>query len=248
MKKILNVKKCALLLFASARLGVPAQNQIPAPASPTNFPLKQISPEIFQLGSVRLDKNKRTVQFPAQLNMNEGLIEYLLVTSKGKTHESLLKTDAEPYQIHTAMLLLGAKGAPPTPELLQAPSSPYHANATNGIAKKLFAGDGITIELSWTDSRGEKKIRAEESVFNLQTKKLASVENWIYNGSRVVEGAFIAQRDGSLVAMVDDADALANNPRPGHDNDQIWQINTNGLPPLNTTLQVTFKLETKLSK
>jgi len=45
--------------------------------------------------------------------------------------------------------------------------------------------------------------------------------------------------------MIDDVDAMVNNPRPGHDNDQIWEINSNALPPLNTAVEVTFQLEEK---
>ena len=63
------------------------------------------------MGQVRLDKNQRTVRFPAAVNQTNGAIEYLIVTSSGKTHESLLRTDAEPYHIQLAFLLLGAKGA-----------------------------------------------------------------------------------------------------------------------------------------
>jgi hypothetical protein len=237
--------KYALLLLASVSLNSRAQEQ--TPTTKTNLALRQITPEIFQLGSVRLDKSKKTVQFPAQFNMKEGLLEYLLVTTKGKTHESLLKTEAEPYQIHAAMLLLGAKGAPPSAGPLNAPSAPHHVNRnasqTNGAAKKAIAGDSISIELIWKEARGEKRVRAEDCVYNLETKTTASRGVWSYNGSRVVEGTFIAQREGSLVALVEDSDALANNPRSGHDNDQIWQINTNALPSLNTPVQVTFKLE-----
>ena len=68
---------------------------------------------------------------------------------------------------------------------------------------------------------------------------------WIYNGSRVIKGTFIAQRDGSIVSVIDDIDAMISNPRPGHDNDQIWEINSNALPPLGTPIEVTLKLEDK---
>ena len=80
------------------------------PQLPRNLPLKQVGPGIFDLGKVRLNKNDRTVTIPAAINMREGTVEYLLVTTAGKTHESVLRTDAEPYHIHLAMLLLAAKG------------------------------------------------------------------------------------------------------------------------------------------
>ena len=44
-------------------------------------------------------------------------MEYFLVASWGKTHESILKTDTEPFRIHLAMLLLTPTPAarPPAP-------------------------------------------------------------------------------------------------------------------------------------
>jgi hypothetical protein len=37
-------------------------------------------------------------------------------------------------------------------------------------------------------------------------------------------------------------DAMVNNPRSGHDNDQVWQIRTNDLPKLNAKVLVRLKL------
>jgi hypothetical protein len=216
-----------------------------AVAQPVNPPLRQLGEGVFQLGTVRLDKTRRTVEFPAELNMNDGLIEYLLVDARGKTYESLLKTDAQPYDVQLAMLLLGAKGAPPTPALLNAPSVPFHINAPPGATNALPAigGDPIFIDLTWQSGGKEKRARAEDWILDLTTKTNASRGNWTYNGSRVLRGAFIAQRDGQIVALIDDIDAMVNNPRPAHDNDQVWQIDSNALPPLHTPVEVTFTLQ-----
>jgi len=230
----------------------PSSGGEPPPAASSNEPLKQISRDIFQLGAVRLDKSRKTVQFPAQLNMKEGVIEYLLVNARGKTYESLLRTDTEPYDIHLAMLLIGAKGAPQTPALLNAPTEPFHVNrptaATNSSPALAIQGDSVTIELAWQMADGRKQLPAEDCIMNLATKTNASRGPWTYNGSRVVNGIFLAQREASIVAMIDDIDALVNNPRPGSDNDQIWQINSNIVPPLNAPVEVTFKLKTQSNK
>jgi hypothetical protein len=239
-------RNCTAALMLFLALAPPGRTSW---AQPTNPPLRQISPDVFQLGQVRLDKAHRTVQFPASLIMNDGLIEYLLVHSKGKTYESLLKTDADPYHIQLAMLLLGAKGAPLTPALLSAPTVPFHVNRpagdTNAPPSLAITGDPISIQLAWPAAGGQKRARAEDCLINLNTKTNASPGSWTFNGSRVVRGVFIAQRDGQIVALIDDLDAMVNNPRPGHDNDQIWQINSNALPPLNTPVEVTFQLEEK---
>jgi hypothetical protein len=242
---------CAFSFLLFLLITPPRCKAEPPSLDPTNEPLKQISRDVFQLGPVRLDKSRKTVQFPAQLNMNDGLIEYLLVNSKGKAYESLLRTDIEPYSIQLAMLLIGAKGAPQTPALLNAPSIPFHVNrpasATNSPPLAI-QGDPVTIELAWQTSNGTKQLPAEDCIMNLAARTNASRGPWTYNGSRVVNGFFLAQREGSIVAMIDDIDAMVNNPRPGSDNDQIWQINSNTLPPLNTAVEVTFKLETSTNK
>jgi len=214
-------------------------------------PLKQISRDIFQLGAVRLDKNKKTVQFPAQLNMKDGVIEYVLVNARGKSYESLLRTDVEPYYVHLAMLLIGAKGAPETPALLNAPSQPFHVNRPPGATNSprlAIEGDPVNIEFSWELAGQRQQVRAEDCLMNLATRTNASRVPWTYNGSRVVNGIFVAQREGSIVAAIDDIDAMINNPRPGSDNDQIWEINSNTVPPLNTPVEVTFQLLTSTNK
>jgi hypothetical protein len=209
-------------------------------------PLVEIAPGVFQIGLVRLDKTQKSVQFPAVLNMDHGLIEYLLVTTRGKTHESLLKTETEPYHIHIAMLLLSAKGAAQTPELAKVPTGEYHVNApgsaTNRLAQ-LLKGDAIKIEIAWTNSDGQRVVSpAEDWVTDLQTGKSAARGTWNYNGSRVVDGIYMAQQQGSIVAIIDDVDAMVNNPRKGHENDQVWQVKANAGARLNDKVMVTFKL------
>ena len=90
----------------SIALAVTAFAQAPAGFQPP----KEVAPGVFELGTIRLDKNASTVSFPAKVNMVDGLIEYILVTSKGATHESVLVTEVSPQNVHMAMLLLGAKG------------------------------------------------------------------------------------------------------------------------------------------
>jgi hypothetical protein len=162
--------------------------------------------------------------------MDQGAIEYLLVNESGKVHESVFRTEAEPYHIHLATLLVSAKETIPRAA----------GTATNSPA---LAGGSVSISASWKTSEGVSSCRGEDVVFNTQTKSPMSRGNWIYNGSRIVEGTFLAQRDGSVVSIISDPDALINNPRPGRENDEIWQVNTNAVPPVGTAVQITIKLE-----
>ena len=211
-----------------ALLGVVALFAGTVCAADSTPPVKQTGPDRFMVGQVELNKRRRTVTFSAELNMNAGAIEYLIVTRAGKTHESLLSTGVEPYHIHLAMLLLNARGAA---------GRPFPENPA-----KPLPGEPVELELSWWQNGKEKRRHAGQLVRNEQTGGAMTRGAWTYTGSHIMEGTFVAQRDGSIVSVMLDPDALINNPRAGRENDKIWRINTNGLPPLQTPVQVTIRL------
>jgi len=206
--------------------------ELPPPASAggkaTNAPLKEVRPGVFELGQVRFDKDKRTVSFPASVNQREGNLEYVIVTTTGKTHESLLRTTVEPYHLQVALLLLGARDA--------------GTNALPEDPAQSLPGDRVEIELSWTDGGKVQRFRAEDFVHDRKAGRATSRGAWIYTGSRLREDGFAAQLDGSIVSLITDADALINNPRRGREDDDNWLVRTNGLPALHTPLEVTVRL------
>ena len=123
----------------------------PDPASPevkSNMPIREISPGIFALGEVRIDKEQRAVSFPARLNLDEGPMEYFLVTSWGKTHESILKTDTEPFRIHLAMLLLDTNAAGANSATNGPPAG--IGGFVSRPSKERLPGEPVSIELRWT--------------------------------------------------------------------------------------------------
>ncbi len=205
-----------------------------APAKLPDPPIKELDGQRVQIGKVIIDRQQRTLTLSAEVNMQSQLVEYFLVTATGKVHESVLRTDAEPHHVHLAMLLLGAKGAPTA-----APADFYDP-------KKEVPGDRITIELAWKNPQGTALTkRAEELMNNLQTKTAVSAGPWAYNGSQMVDGAFVAQREGSIVALISDPYALINNPRVGRENDEIWSVNESLVPPVKTAVEVTLRLGEK---
>jgi hypothetical protein len=199
----------------------------PDPPALAHSPVKPIAPGLFQLGDVRLDQNRRTVVFPAVINMTGGNIEYVLVTTTGKTHESLLRTQASPLDIQLALLLLGAKGT--TNALPEDPAQP-------------LPGDGVEIEVSWNATGRLQRFRVEEFVTDRKAGNAMRRGPWTYNGSRLRPDGFAAMVDGSIVSLITDADALINNPRRGREDDDNWLIRTNGLPALNSAVEVTIRL------
>ncbi len=212
----------------SSTLGAPPSRLIPDSA--TNLPVRDLGNGRWQLGQVLIDRSQRTVSFPAVVNMNSAIVEYLAVATGGKTHESILRTDARPFDLHVGMLLLGAKAATTSnPAIFYDP-------------KQKIPGDAIDVQLRWLDGDRERSAPAAEWIFNVESREKMSSGPWAYNGSQVIEGTFVAQREGSVISLISDPYALVNNPRVGHANDEIWRVNTNAVPAVGTEVDVTLRL------
>lgn len=232
--------------MALPRAGLYAQDEFsnassPPPKRAVNFPaIKEISPGVLQVGGVTLDRNTRTVTFPGTLNMDHGDLEYLLVGDGGKTHESLLATKVEPYHLHTAMLLLGAK--PPKPASNSAPPDAIDNQYLKSAPKP--QGDPVSIRVRWKEGDKDVEVNAEDLIYDSATKAPMTRGPWIYNGSLLSGGVFLAQQERSFAALVIDPSALINNTRPGCDNDQIWSVAPRKAPKSGTPVEIVLQLQT----
>ena len=226
-------------LAAAAFAQAPAATGFQAP--------KEVAPGIYEIGAIRLDRNTATVTFPAKINMVDGLVEYTIVTTKGPTHESVLVTEISPQNLHMAMLLLGAKGmaitkgAPP-PERIDAE---YLAKAPK------LDGDRIFITCKWKDADGkettspiERWIIRREAVARKAPREVPAEDGpWLYTGSFMHEGRFNAEVQGVFGSVVTFPGALINNPRKGANDDHMWFVKTNAIPPAGTPVEVSIRLE-----
>lgn len=230
---------CALALVGSVIPGARGADETPpAPA------MREVSPGVFEIGKMRLDKNQRSVSFPGKLNMDKELVEYVLVTPDGSTHESLLVAEIQPTDLHFAMLLLGAKGAGlTTPSPDQAPPAQIDAEYLKRAPK--LKGDNVLVTATWKTKAGkEETARVEDWLFNAKTKAAAARGPWIYTASMFgADGGFLAQQQGVFISVINNPSALINNPREGNNNDQIWSVNEKSVPPLDTPLQITITLQ-----
>ena len=206
-------------------------------------PVKEIADGVLEMGGVRLDKNGKTIRFPAAINMNDGNIEYLLVGKGGKTHESLFVTNISPYYLHLAMLLIGAKGNPVDASLERNGPPPSAINAENLKNAPEFKGDNVEMSVTWKSGNQERVANVEDFIVNQEEKHPMRHGAWTYNGSMFYHGKFLAQLDLSIAAMVTDPEALINNRQPGHDNDQIWAVDPARTPQIGTPVTITIQLE-----
>lgn len=173
-----------------------------------------------RLGNVRVDPATQSISFPAQVNQRMGAIEYFLVHETGKVHESILKTGVDAQQIHAAALLFSGKKPNETPHLKVE-----------------------SIEVCWMDHDKPKTFRAAELIFDKKNRRALNETKWAYRGSRLIDGVFLAQRDGSMIAIMEDRDALIDQDTPDAADDENWEPVSEKIPPVGTpmTVKITFQ-------
>ena len=194
------------------------------------LPVEKTGPGMFRIGDITINKDQRSISFPAIINMSKGLLEYLLVRNGGKTHESLLRTTSEPYNLQLAFLLLGFEGTDRPLAFQGDPGTPKGDPV--GLMIEYVTSDGKTVSLSpeqWLEIRSDAR---KDEVKGLQ---------WKYTGSIVINGRFIAQSEGSIIALYHDPVAMIDNASPGGESDKIWFIKEGALPPVGTPVMVTIK-------
>ena len=195
--------------------------------------LEQTGPNTFRIGLVEFDKQTRTIALPASVCLRDQVVEYALVTTKGKAYESILSTEASPVDVHLAVLLLGGDGAPVLGDFKQ-PAPMPDTNA-------------FRVEVSWPSNNLQTSVPLAQLVrvsngLPHDPGSTLSVDRWLYNGSQFDRDGFAAQREGSLVALIRDPAALVNNPGPDRDNDQIHFPNAAILPAKGTPVRVLLRL------
>lgn len=200
--------------------------QQPAGPMPT---LEKVGNGLYRLGDIVVDRNTRSITFPAQVNMDKGMLEYLIVHRKGKTHESLLNTLVDPYNLQIAFLLLGFEGTDQRLAMQGDRATPK--------------GDAIGISISRKTGTNTEVIAAEQWLANKFGDEIKDVPamSWVYTGSFSYQGRFVAQDSGSIAAIWHDPVALIDNATPGGESNRIWFVKQGTVPPVGTPVEVTIK-------
>lgn len=248
------MKSLFVLLLLVLAFALPVHGDAPVPARPAPAPKTIVPPPPpipgdlldrhtfkvspvertgkgqYRIGEIVVNATDKTISFPAVVNLDKGLLEYLLVRSGGKTHESLLRTSIEPYNLQVACLLLGLSG---TDKPL-----PFQGSAD------LPSGDPVDI-IILTDPPEGMRVQFSPKDLLIQdvngVKRDITALKWVFTGSIVSNGRFAAQSDGSIIALYHDPVAMIDNASPGGENDEIWFVREGAVPAVGTPVIVTIK-------
>jgi len=172
------------------------------------------------LKDIEIKTDEHTVSFPCQINLETGLIEVVLCSPQGKTHESLLVTNVTPLEFQTAIMLLGLD---PVNEVPEEPSmadslSPYLSIETPGDSVLIFIESNL-------NGKSERK-RVEDFIKDESKGGTLSHTTWLFRGAVTHRsGHVIIDPETTMIATYHDALALMELNTESKFNDELYYVN-----------------------
>jgi hypothetical protein len=144
----------------------------------------------------------------------------LIVTEKGKLHESLLTTKISPTHLNLAFTLLRYK---PSRELYPLPNDTGGtSNKYPEVSAEVKAGARIAIEVEWKEGEKLRRLPINEWIQHAEKATSMPAGPWVYGGSEFYEGKYAPETSGDVAAIFLSNAALINYPGDDNTNDDVW--------------------------
>lgn len=161
------------------------------------------------LGEIRLHRRERELSFPGAINQLAGALEVLISTPDGRLHEALLRTAARPLHLQTMLYLLGLR------------------NGRRLTGPEGRQGDIVDIDIEWKRATGEIVREPVESwILDQRTGKQAERCGWVFVGSAVADGVFLADATGNVAVTYSVSDTVLDTPDRGGEDDTLFVANS----------------------
>lgn len=235
-----------VLFLALPLLAVRAQEpsrEVPSgqggPLPQPELDIKKIGETRFRLGQIEFDAKSREIRLPVTVNFREGgPVEYLLVHETGKVHESILATTVSPLHVEIVLKLLRYKVG--QGDVFDA-FLPEAERASQGGKKE----DRGEVANFFFETDGAAPRPAYELVIDGETAEAMSPGGWVHTGSQVQDGGFLAESEGSIIAIYLDPAAIFNMTRDGADIDERWGARHTVIPEIGTRGILSIRPEEK---
>ena len=164
------------------------------PITPPAKAMERLPNGNIKLGKVTLRRDSKTLAFPAEMNMQEGLLEVLISTPRGRLHESLLKTEIKAFHLQTMLYLLGLHNGPRIPD------------------EQGKQGSLVNLDIQWEENGETKTKPIEEFVLNKKKERTMERPGWTFVGSNVKDGRFMADVVGNITLLYSIGDTVLDTP------------------------------------
>ena len=231
LRYFLLIPACISLSFAQE--SPPANTPSTEPVKPSVTKLDEYR---YQIGDVILDRKSREIRFPTKVNMNEGLIEYLVVLQQGKVHEALLISSITPTHLNVAMVLLRYA---PSCELFSLINETGHPTGIyQEVPAPVRAAARIAIDVEWDDNGTTRRLPVNEWVRNNSKDTGMEAGPWLYTGSSISDKKFIPDLSGDITSIMNDSNAMINYPGTDNQDNASWFAFAKRVPPVGTQVTV----------
>ncbi len=226
--------RSSLLIPICASLTL-AQESAPT-AEPVKPSVLKLSETKYQIGAVTFDQKAREIRFPAKVNMEEGLLEYLVVLAQGKIHEALLITEISPTHLNLAFTLLRYTASR---ELFIIPDEDGRlTDKYPEVPAAIKAGARIAIDVEWNDNGSTRRVPINEWIQHAVKTTAMAAGPWVYSGSDFNEGKYVPEMTGDIAAILVSPAAIINFPGTDNQDDTVWVAFPKRIPPQETNVTV----------
>jgi len=175
------------------------------------------------LGTLQLIRKKNEIQFEGVVNQDSGMIELVACAPLGKTHESIFVWNIVPYHLQVSMLLLGLNSG--------------KGVSVQGDTTKP-TGDSVNVFINWEENGKHIEHQAEEFVWDITHSQPMQKHSWIFTGSEIINGMFMADQERSLLTTYRDPFTIIDNPLAGGTDDTVYRVNEKLIPKKGTKVYV----------
>ncbi|WP_265594023.1 YdjY domain-containing protein [Haloferula sp. BvORR071] len=213
---------------------------LPAPeqkVTETQPAAKELDGDRLQVGEVIFNRKTREIRFPAAVNMTDGeILEFAIVHSTGKVHESLLITEVPAIELNVAFKLLRYPESPEFYAEREADGTP--SNRFPEVKQETKEGSRIDIGVEWKEGDKTRTAKINEWIAHGTTGESMPADPWVYGGSMIYKGNYLAQATGDTAAIYLSNSALINYSGKDNNSDEVWFPFPKRVPPEGTKVTV----------
>jgi hypothetical protein len=186
--------------------------------------------------TLEIQATRRRVVVNAYVCLRQGQLEQLLTRKNSKEHEAILAADVDARDIHTVLLLAGAKPG----------STVKFKKVGDKFVVVPPSGTRIKVTLQYTDKKKPITIPAQKWIRLNRTNKTLK-HDWVFAGSSFFKDPFDPKKppiyganDGDVICVANFDTAMLDLPiKSSKDNAELsYEAFTERIPPLGTKVHI----------
>ncbi|MHC4995243.1 MAG: YdjY domain-containing protein, partial [Planctomycetota bacterium] len=195
------------------------------------------------LEHVRVSVAGGYVDLEGQICFREGLLELVATVFGGKEHESLVRLEARPRDVHLGLLMIGAK-----------PGSPGQwIYLEDKVVPVDPTGSVLSLAVRWEEGGQTVERSVGKMVRDGRTGRAMGGDRFVFAGSHLIEPRegdeggerqYAADLGGDVISLVSFPDEVLALPKAASNSNEevFWEANTPRVPELGTRVVIRLRL------